>query len=403
MGKRVDLGEPHSYVAGLKPRNLVYEVADRRVVGLRIVVQPSGFKSWAVRYVASGRTRKHTLGPFPRIKLKAAHKLASKALLSVHAGNDPAKEKAEERRRAKSGSVAKAFAEYESDHLTKRRSARETKRIFERHVLPKWRARPLVSITKSDVIELLKAIRAPIMANRTYSALSKFFKWCSAHDFIPAVPTIGVGKLHEEPKSRDRTLTDQEIRWFWQASAKIGFPFGPLFKALLITGCRRSEAAGMTLMELDQVAHLWSLEGQRTKTENAHKIFIAPAFEAILDSIPSNHDFVFGRDRPPSGFSKAKSHVDREMAKLAADDFEQVPLPWRLHDLRRTFRTGLARLGVATEVAERCINHSSGPSFEGVKGIYNVFGYPEEMQAAFEKWSAHVGALVNDQDRPPDL
>jgi hypothetical protein len=91
------------------------------------------------------------------------------------------------------------------------------------------------------------------------------------------------------------------------------------------------------------------------------------------------------------------------MAKLAADDFEQVPLPWRLHDLRRTFRTGLARLGVATEVAERCINHSSGPSFEGVKGIYNVFGYPEEMQAAFEKWSAHVGALVNDQDRPPDL
>ena len=132
--KRERIELEHRMVAALPPRNMVYEVADARVVGLRVVVQPSGFKSWAVRYVASGRTRKHTLGPFPRIKLKAARKLASTALLGVHAGKDPAKLKAEERRLARSGSVAKAFADYEKDHLAKRKSARETKRIFEKYV-----------------------------------------------------------------------------------------------------------------------------------------------------------------------------------------------------------------------------------------------------------------------------
>ncbi|MEP7029879.1 MAG: integrase family protein, partial [Pseudolabrys sp.] len=305
MGNRIDLGEPHNYVTALKPRNQVYEEADTRVVGLRIVVQPSGFKSWAVRYVYDSRTRKHTLGPFPRIKVKAARKLASTALLSVHSGKDPAKEKADKRKLAKSGTVGSAFADYEKAYLSKRRSAPETKRIFEKIILPKWRKRPLVSITKSEVIELLKTIRAPIMANRTYSALSKFFKWCSALDRITASPTFGVSKLHEESKSRDRVLSDAEIRWFWLTCDKIGEPFGPMFKTLLLTGSRRNESAAMTREELDEVAHLWTLEGPRTKNGNPHKIFIAPMFEAILDALPTDVDLVFGRKgrkRPPSGF-----------------------------------------------------------------------------------------------------
>lgn len=392
--KRERIELEHRAVAALPPRNMVYEVADARVVGLRVVVQPSGFKSWAVRYVAGGRTRKHTLGPFPRIKLKAARKLASTALLGVHAGKDPAKLKAEERRLAKSGSVAKAFADYEKDHLAKRKSARETKRIFEKYVFPKWRARPLVTITKSDVIELLKAIRAPIMANRTYSALSKFFKWCSAHDLIPAVPTVGVGKLHEEAKARDRTLNDAEIRWFWHACDMLGFPFGHLFKTLLLTGCRRGEVAGMTPNELTWQSRLWELSGERMKTGNPHKIYLTSTLERVLNSAPTGSDFVFGRKKPPSGFSKAKRALDAEMARLAREDFEASPLPFVIHDLRRTFRTGLARLGVATEVAERCIAHSSGPSFEGVRGTYNRFGYPDEMQAAFEAWAVFVAKIV---------
>jgi hypothetical protein len=108
-------------IAGLTPHNMAYEIADSRVVGLRIVVTPRAFKSFACRYVFKGRTRKLTIGPYPRITVKQARRLASAALLRVHSGTDPAAEKAEERRRAKADTVGKAFADFEKAHLVKRR------------------------------------------------------------------------------------------------------------------------------------------------------------------------------------------------------------------------------------------------------------------------------------------
>jgi integrase len=379
-------------IAGLTPHNMAYEIADSRVVGLRIVVTPRAFKSWACRYVFKGRTRKYTIGPYPRITVKQARKIASSALLKVHSGTDPAAEKVEERRRAKSDTVGKAFADYEKAHLARRRSstAKETKRIFNKHVLPKWRTRPVISVTKEDVIELLEGVKAPIMANRVFAALSKFFKWCSQKKPFPVSPCFGLTKPHEEAEKRRRALSDIELKLFWRACDKIGFPFGPLFKVLLLTGARLNEAAGMTWDELDQKARIWSLESKRVKTGEAHAIFISDEFRKAIDSIKPNFDFVFGRDKPPSGFSKAKKILDREMAKLAADDFEQVPPPWRIHDLRRTFRTGLAKIGIKDRVAERAVNHILG----GVEGTYNVHGYPVELEDAFTRWSAHVARIV---------
>jgi integrase len=381
-------------VAQLTPHNMVYEIADSRVVGLRIVVTPRAFKSWACRYVFKSRTRKLTIGPYPRVTLKSARKLASSALLKVHSGTDPAAEKVEERRRAKSDTVGKAFADYDKAHLAKRRAstAAETKRIFAKYVLPKWRTRPVISITKADVIELLDGVKAPIMANRIFVAISTFFKWCSQKNLITISPCVGLTKPHEEAKKRSRVLTDLELKYFWRACNRIGFPFGPLFKALLLTGARLNECAGMTWDELNQNARIWSLASKRTKTGESHAIYISDGFENILDGIKPNFDFVFGRDKPPSGFSKAKKILDREMTALMTEEFEQPSAPWRIHDLRRTMRTGLARIGIKDRVAERAVNHILG----GVEGTYNVHGYP----VAFKAWSAHVAKIVGSDQAP---
>ena len=64
---------------------------------LYLVVQPSGAKSWAVRYRSGGRTRKHTIGRYSLFDLKAARELAGKALRAVAEGRDPAREKAQAR------------------------------------------------------------------------------------------------------------------------------------------------------------------------------------------------------------------------------------------------------------------------------------------------------------------
>jgi len=383
-----------SDVKGLPTRNQIYEVPDNKVIGLRVIVYPSGQRSFGIRYVFNGRNRKHVLGPFPRLKLTDARRLAANKLRDVHAGVDPGRLKADAIKAAKSGTVAMAFAEFDVDHLAKKKSAREQRRIFKRYVLPRIGQRPLVLVGKSDVIDILKGIQAPAMSNRTYSALSKFFKWASAYDLIPVPPTIGVAKLHAEAKPRDRTLSDQEIRWYWQAASELGV-FGALYKTLLVSGMRLGEAAALKWDDIDWQQRLISFEGRRMKNGNAHKIYLSKLLESIIDPIKPAGDYVFGGDRPPSGFSKAKKRLDAEMTRIAKEEFEQPAKPFVIHDARRTFRTGLGRLGVSPEIAERCIAHSSGPSFEGVKGIYNRWGYPTEMERAFKGWADHLAKIVD--------
>jgi integrase len=110
-------------------------------------------------------------------------------------------------------------------------------------------------------------------------------------------------------------------------------------------------------------------------------------------------EFVFSTDgvRPLSGYSKFKTLFDEAMAEVAAEECgEPVTIPnWRLHDLRRTFASGCARLGVSLQVVERCLNHSSG-SLGGLVAVYNRHSYAAEQADAWQKWAAHVAAVVAD-------
>src|SRR5262249_19230308 len=81
----------------IKPGFARREIPDRYLPGLYLIVQSSGRKSWAVRYRSGGRSRKHTLGPYPALDLKAARALAGKALRAVAEGRDPGREKAQAR------------------------------------------------------------------------------------------------------------------------------------------------------------------------------------------------------------------------------------------------------------------------------------------------------------------
>jgi len=374
-------------VAALQRRDQIYEVPDSKVIGLRIVVYPSGARSWAIRYVVGGRNRKHILGPYPRIKVADARRLASKKLLSVHAGKDPAKEKADQLRAAKSGSVAVAFANFDAAHLAKKKSAREQRRIFNKYVLPKIGKRTLVSITKSDVIEILKSISAPAMSNRTFSAMSKFFKWASAYDMIPIPPTIGVQKLYPEGKGRDRTLNDAEIVWFYRACDHVPYPYSNIFRLCLLIGCREGEAASVKWDDLDLPANLWQLT--RTKTDNPRTIYLAPIAKALVEAAPGGHDYVFGR-KPPSSWSRNKRILTLQMQHLADNSFEGKIPPFRIHDLRRTFRTLASRLGIDRDVARRAVGHKT----QGMDAIYDRYNYAPELKDAYLKVAEFIEGLV---------
>jgi integrase len=381
-------------VEAIKPGPERREIADSFLPGFYIVVQPSGARSWAVRYRHQGVPRKHTLGSFPQIDLKTARALASKALRAVAEGRDPGREKIAARA-AKIDSVDRVVEEFLERHVRRSnrpRTGQETERLLRQHVLPRWRGRMVHEITRRDVLDILDRVvdgGAPIAANRVLAAVRKFFNWCVARDILAASPCAGV-KPPSAERARDRVLSDDELRLVWAAAEKLGGTFGPLVKLLALTGQRRDEVARMRWEEADIENRLWTLPAERTKNNKPHEVPLSERTLAVLKKLPhaAASPFVFttnGGASPASSYSKNKRRLD---ALLPAD----MP-PWRLHDLRRTCASGMARLGINLPVIEKVLNHASG-SFAGIVGVYQKYSFADEKRAALEAWGNFVTALV---------
>jgi integrase len=382
-------------VEAMKPRPVRQEIPDSFLPGLYLIAQPSGAKGWAVRYRHQGVPRKLTLGGYPALGLKDARELGAKALRAVAEGRDPAREKIAARA-AKADSVDRVVEEFLERHVRRSnrpRTAQETERLLRRHVLPRWRGRMVHEITRRDVLEILDRVvdgGAPIAANRVLAAVRKLLNWAVARDILQSSPCAGV-KPPAAERARDRVLSDDELRLVWQAADKMGGTFGPLVKLLALTGQRRDEVAGLRHGELDLDARLWTLPPARTKNNQPHEVPLSAAALAVLESAPrvTGSPFVFttnGGASPASGYSKGKRRLD---ALLPAN----MP-PWRLHDLRRTCASGMARLGINLPVIEKVLNHASG-SFAGIVGVYQRHSFADEKREALEAWGRHVESLVS--------
>lgn len=397
-------------VERVKPKAARFEIPDSKIIGLRLIVQPSGFKSWAVRYTINSRDRRLSLGTYPRIGLEQARRLASAALRAVAEGKDPAAEKVEARRRAQAGLDREELfgavwdrylSEYVQPNL-KPSTVNEINRLADTLILPKFRKRKLREIAPHDIKALLAAQRArgaPLQGNKVFATARGFFNWCRRELLLETSPCAGLRKP-EADRSRDRVLTDQELKWLWRACGEIGFPFGPMTKLLLLTAARREEVRGMNKREINADAQLWVLPGKRTKNGREHAVHLSESSVAVMESLPHIRNFaglLFSTNgqTPCSGFSRAKARLDKLMQEYAAADGAEFN-PWRIHDLRRTAASGMARLGIILPVIERCLNHVSG-SFSGIVGVYQRHEFSSEKKAAFDAWGDFVIGLVNDK------
>jgi integrase len=372
------------------------EFPDGYLPGLYLIVHPTGSKSWAVRYRHHGQPRKHTLGSYPAIDLKAARALGAKALRTVAEGRDPSQEKAQARA-AHVDSIERVvdqFIERHCKRLNRPKTARETERLLRQHVLPRWRGRSIDSITRRDVLDVLDRVvdsGAPIMANRTLAAVRKLFNWAASRDIIASSPCAGV-KPPSAETARDRVLSDEELRAVWQAADKTGFPFGSIVKLLILTGQRRDEVGQMRWSEIDIDKRLWTLPRERVKTGQPHEVPLSDAALAVLREVPRINDsplvFTTNGTTVFSGYSKCKSRLE----ELLPSDMPH----WTLHDARRTLASGMARLNINLPVIEKVLNHSSG-SFAGIVGVYQRHSFADEKRRALETWGNFVSALVNEK------
>jgi len=401
------------------------EYFDAAFPGLALRITENVGKSWSAFYRFNGRLRRFTIGRYPTIKPAQARKEAIAALERVREGFDPAEEKRVRRdlRSPDADTFSGVAYDYLERHLAKNSAAstyEEAKRDLEHDALPKWGKRPIASISRRDVIDLVDRIiarGAEVQANRTLARLRALFNWAIEKDRVAASPVARM-RLPTKEIARDRVLSDDEVRWFWAACDESNWPFGPFAKLLLLTLQRRDEVARMEWSELDLAKRTWTIPREKAKNKRAHEVHLSDAAIAVLGSLPRIGDglvFTTTGKTTVSGFSRAKRRLHAAMTRarrqslgLPEEDkayrrakklMPGKPLPaeilrWTLHDLRRTGATGMAALGFPPHVVDKVLNHVSG-TIRGVAAVYNRFEYLEERRAALTAWGRYVDNLVS--------
>jgi integrase len=401
------------------------ERPDGLIAGLYFIIQPSGVRSWAVRYRAGGRTRKLTLGGYPTLSLEKAREEARDALLAAKRGADPAAAKAAQKREEQSGAIADRLGfdgvarRYLARDAKGNRSWIETARLlglrptetaptdpakFEAvkdGIVSAWSKRLIGEIGRGDVIDRLDRIidrGSPIAANRTLAALRRLFNWAIERGLIDKSPCAGVKPPGEE-RSRDRVLSDQEARWMWLAADSLGYPFGPVAQLLLVTGQRRDEVADMTRGEIE--GDVWTIPRDRAKNDVAHAVPLPELALGIVEKLtptPGAAGYLFTTtgEAPVSGWSRFKTNLDAKMLEIARQETQNPDLTiagWTLHDLRRSCASGMASLGMPVHVVEKHLNHRSG-TISGVAAVYLRHSYWTERVNAAKAWAEHLERIV---------
>ncbi len=372
---------------------------DTELPGFGVLSTKSGSASYFVEYRLGGRgapNKRVTIGKHGHRTPEQARKLAKVELGRIADGVDVAQARKEKRQRLATGTFREVAEKFLTIEDRGNRYWRETRRLIEQEAYPKLGSRPLSTITRADISDVIDTarVRSHAVGRNAFAALRPLFAWAHERGILDANPMINM-RGPEPLKSRDRVLTDEEIKAFWSAAERLGGVFAPLFKLLLLTGQRREEVAGLAWEEIDFDKASWMIPASRTKNGRPHFLDLSPQAVGILERLHqarlANRSLVFTTtgETSVSGFSKAKAALD----KLMVAELGKPLTPWRIHDLRRTAASGMAGLGFAPQVIERVLNHVSGAQ-GGLVGVYQRHNYREERKAAITGWGAHLDRLV---------
>ena len=400
-------------IEGLAPRAARYELTDPAVAGLQLRVEPTGAKSWILRYYWRGKRVRLSLGTFPGMSQRGAHEAASHARKLLEDGIDPRRaERPTAKRRlapvpadgnaspSNRHSIENLADEFMRLHINgaqKRKRPEYVKRVLDVEVLPSWKGRDARSIKPREVVELLDGIvqrGSRVMANRVAGLLSQMFRFGVHRDLVEASPVQLLYRPGGKERPKDRTLADGELKALLaNLDDLLRAPrMACAIRILVLTGQRRGELALARWRDIDFEAKTWIIPAAHSKTGVAHLLPLSSAaakeFER-LKRIAGISPYVLPTedgDAPidPKLITRVVARNLKALAGHGVGSFTP-------HDLRRTCRTGLAKLEVADVVAERVLNHAA----PGMAGVYNKHPYIDEMRVALDKWAAHLAGVQN--------
>jgi integrase len=379
----------------------VYWDSEIRGFGLR--VRESNSRTLVFQYFRQGpgnKTPKIKIGEVGAIEIDEARAIAKKYHARVQLGEDPARDKATAKRTASEtfGVILPRFLARQRIQL-RARSYPDVERHLSKHSKALHELQ-LAKIERRDIATVLSVVAensGPPTSNRVRTSLSTFFAWAMGEGLVDNNPVSGTNR-HEE-RSRDRVLAPAELRLIWNALDNDHY--SAIIRLLLLTGQRAGEIAGLRWQEVDFDKRIISLSADRTKNHRAHTIPLSGPALAILTAYAKEppvaatdgrvRDFVFGHGQGPfSGWSNCKDRLD---AKIKAQCGKALP-HWTQHDLRRSFATHAAELGICPpHIVETILNHISGHR-AGVAGTYNKAIYAAETRVALDRWAEQLLAWV---------
>lgn len=365
------------------------EISDGAAHGLQLRVGPAGQKTWSLVVTVGGKRRRHALGKYPAVTLAEARKRAHEYTAAASEGQSP--DAYERDRQAQRMNLRDAHAAY-LDSVSSAMSPRwiGLKRgMFADHIDRRLGDKPIKQIRRADLIELSEAVAKDghtTQANRVVSEVLACLRWAAERDWIESVPTVGKRtKQREAP--RDRTLNDTELASLWKSLPLVSETVADFTALLILTGQRRDEIRLMHASEIDSAERVWTIPADRYKTGRTHTVPLSDAAWRIIKPRLAEDGYVFpsreGPHKPWTGTRNAMEQLRRHAT--GADTYT-------FHDIRRSVRTGLARLQVPVDVAEAVIGHAP----QGILKVYDRHDRMEERRAALEAWARHVHSLAAD-------
>ncbi len=347
---------------------------DDALRGFGVRVSQGGSKTFVVMF--GKRRQLKSIGRYPDLRLADARREAKRVqsdLTLVNTG--PSRPKV---------SFADARDKFlrDCEGRNKPRTVQDYKRLLTRHF--KYR-KNIDEITRQDIMSVIRNLSAtPSEGQHAYVAIRTMMNWCVRHGFIDASPAPSISHKSEP---RNRILSDGELIAVYQRAVEFGYPYGIIVQLLILTGQRRGEIAGLrrSWIEEDTIVFPQGF----TKNKREHRIPIDGLVKDILKLLPEGPDLLF-----PSRISDENHFNGWGKAKLAFDKEIDV-IDYTLHDLRRTYSSNMARLGVPIHVTEKLLNHVSG-TVSGIAAVYNRHTYIDEMREAVTKFERFLAELAKD-------
>lgn len=415
-----------------------YFVWDDEITGFGVKINPTGRKVYVFQYrvAAPGKSaqtpaRRFTIGKHGNVTPDQARQRAGELSLQVQFQNiDPIEQErmefAEreqianakaEKARLDNELAFSAFADLWLAHYEQKggrgkgmkvrpSSVQQAKLVVNTFLKPKLLNKPMPEIGKKDIEAIINAMPEEHVGMRraVFSYASILFGW-AARKTDPAIPVNFLRDMDKPPipVSRNRALTDTELRDVWTATDSLTRPFASFYRMLILTIQRRGEVSAMEWGELDRSERIWLIPESKTKNKREHLVALSDLAVAELDMLAGGDEwpkaglvFTTNGKKPIGGISKSKAAMDKAVAKVRG---ENDPIAhWRIHDLRRTGVTGLQRLGVRFEVTEAVVNHV-GQSKSGVAGIYQTYDWRPEKIAALNAWGNHVANIISGEEQ----